>query len=46
MQASTGMFSVDCAPQNGQISSDLMTGTLGDALAVMGKQLSRFPWTR
>lgn len=35
-QASVGMLSVDRVPQNGQVSSDLVTGTLEDALVVMG----------
>jgi hypothetical protein len=38
MQASSGMVSVWSARQNGQINSDLITGTLAGAVAVIEKQ--------
>ncbi|MGA7538301.1 MAG: hypothetical protein WBW93_05995 [Steroidobacteraceae bacterium] len=38
MQASIGMISVWSARQNGQINSDLITGTLEGAVAVIRKQ--------
>jgi hypothetical protein len=38
MQASSGMVSAWSARQDGQINSDLITGTLEGAVAVIGKQ--------